>query len=424
VAGVVAWISLAKPERVPIVYNRMRSLIRYLVVGGAVLLLAPVAAMRAQDAPADDGVKKITVIPNPVVLQVVVRDKKGALVGGLTKDDFTLSVREKPQTIKSFDPDGDAPLTVGLVVDVNRALREKLPDLLDDDRKASQVFLEAMLKPAAGTRPADSAFVVQFAKQIELLQDVTGDKPKLQKALQELGTESPSFKTKSDPDTTDSEGRKVRGGGTSLYDAVFLSGDELTSKLKGRKVLVMLTDGVDVGSKETLTDVIETVQEANTIVYAIYIKGQQKFDQQMGNPQNRRSGGYPGGGYPGGGYPGGGYPGGGGGYPGSNPGGGGSTPNGPSGGSRKPSVDGRQVLERLCGETGGRVFELSKKQPIDDIYNQIAEELRAQYRLEFVPDEAAARFGLHPIDLEMRDADKNKKMDIQTRSGYYGGDTK
>jgi VWFA-related protein len=417
----------AKPERVPIVYNRMRSLIRHLVVGGAVLLSAPGITLRAQDAAAGDGAKTITVIPNPVVLQVVV-DKKGEFVNGLTKDDFTLNVRDKPQTIKSLEHDGDAPLTVGLIVDVNRGLREKLPDLLDDDRKASQAFLEAMLKPAAGARPADGAFVVQFAKQIELLQDVTDDKPKLQKALQELGTESASFKTTSDPDTTDSEGRKVRGGGTALYDSVFLSGDELTSKLKGRKVLVILTDGVDVGSKETLTEAIESVQEADTIVYAIYIKGQQKFDQQMANPNNRRNGGYPGGGYPGGGYPGGGYPGGGypgGGYPGgNNPNGGSGTPNGPSGGSRKPSVDGKQVLERLCGETGGRVFELSKKQPIDDIYNQIAKELQAQYKLEFVPDEAAARYGLHPIDLEMRDADKNKKMDIQTRSGYYGGDSK
>jgi VWFA-related protein len=395
-------------------------------MGGVVMMLAPAAVVCAQDAGADaPQAKTITVIPNPVVLQVVVRDKKGELVKGLTKDDFTLSVREKPQTIKTLEPDGDAPLTVGLLVDVNRGMRDKLPTLLDDDRAASKAFLEGMLKPAAGTRPADEAFVVQFAKQIELLQDVTSESPKLDKALQELGTDSASFKTTSDPDSVDSEGRKVRGGGTSLYDSLFLSGDELTSKLKGRKVLIVLTDGVDVGSKDSLTEALETLQEADTIVYAIYIKGQQKFDQQMANPNNRRSGGYPGGGYPGGGYPGGGYPGGGGGYPGgNNPNGGGSTPNTPSGGSRKPSVDGKQVLDRLCGETGGRVFELSKKLPIQDIYNQIAEELRAQYRLEFVPDEAAARYGLHPIDLEMRDADKNKKMDIQTRSGYYGGDTK
>jgi VWFA-related protein len=402
----------------------MRGSISQWVMGGVVLLLAPAAVLRAQDAGAAEPAKTITVIPNPVVLQVVVRDKKGELVKGLTTGDFTLSVREKPQTIKSVEPDGDAPLTVGLLVDVNRGLRDKLPTLLDDDRAASKAFLEGMLKPAAGTRPADTAFVVQFAKQIELLQDVTGESPKLDKALQELGTESASFKTTSDPDSTDSEGRKVRGGGTSLYDSLFLSGDELTSKLKGRKVLIVLTDGVDVGSKDSLTEAIEAVQEADTVVYAIYIKGQQKFDQQMANPSNRRSGGYPGGGYPGGGYPGGGYPGGGGGSPGGGNPGGGSTPNNPGGGSRKPSVDGKQVLDRLCGETGGRVFELSRKLPIQDIYNQIAEELRAEYRLEFVPDEAAARYGLHPIDLEMRDADKNKKMDIQTRSGYYGGDSK
>jgi VWFA-related protein len=400
----------------------MLSLVRKWVVGGVVLLLAPAAVVCAQDAGAAEPAKTITVIPNPVVLQVVVRDKKGELVKGLTKDDFTLSVREKPQTIESVQADGDAPLTVGLLVDVNRSLRDKQPALLDDDRAASKAFLEGMLKPAAGTRPADAAFVVQFAKQIELLQDVTSDRPKLDKALQELGTEDANFKTTSDPDSVDSEGRKVRGGGTSLYDSLFLSGDQLTLKLKGRKVLIVLTDGVDVGSKDSLTEAIESVQEADTVVYAIYIKGQQKFDQQMANPNNRRSSGYPGGGYPGGGYPGGG-----GGYPGSNPGGGGSNPSGgnnPNGGSRKPSVDGKQVLERLCGETGGRVFELSKKLPIQDIYNQIAEELQAQYRLEFVPDEAAARYGLHPIDLEMKDADKNKKMDIQTRSGYYGGDTK
>ena len=382
--------------------------------------------MCAQDANPAEGAKTITVIPNPVVLPVVVRDKKGAFVEGLTKDDFTLSVRDKPQTIKSVDHGGDVPLTIGMLVDVNRGLREKMPALLDDERSAAGAFFEGMLKPAAGAKGADTGFVVQFVKQVELLQDVTDEKAKLDKALKELGTESPSFKTTPDPDTVDSEGRKVRGGGTSLYDSLFLSGDELMSKQKGRKVLIVMTDGVDVGSKETLTEVLETLQTADTTVYAIYVRGNQHFDQQMGNPQNRRSGGYPGGGYPGGGYPGGypggGYPGGGG-SPGNNPNGGNGNPNG-GGTSRKPSVDGKQVLERLCGETGGRVFEVGKKQSLGDIYTQIAEELRAEYQLEFVPDEASARYGLHPIDLNMKDADKNKKMDIQTRSGYYGVDSK
>jgi VWFA-related protein len=415
----------------------MRSEKMRLLIGWMVLGVVSTPVLFGQDAkPAGepssqstaDGTSKILVNANLVVLPVVVRDKKGALVNGLAKDDFALKIKDKPVVIKYFDHDNDVPLTLGLLVDVSRSMRDKT----DEERTASEAFLQTMLTPASGKREADKAFVVQFAKQIELLQDVTDQRPPLEKALQELGTESPQFHTAEDPDTTDSEGRKVHHGGTALYDALFLSSDELQSKQKGRKALVVLTDGVDVGSKESLTEAIESAQEADTIVYAIYYRGTQRFDQNMGNPSNRRSGGYPGGGYPGGGYPGGGYPGGGypgGGYPGNNPNGGGNgNPNGggnggPGGGSRKPSVDGRQVLERICGETGGRVFEVSKKQTVEEIYTQIAEELRSEYRLGFTPDETQSRYGFHPIDLNMSNPDQNKKLDIQTRSGYYGGDT-
>lgn len=361
-----------------------------------------------------------------VVLPVVVRDKKGALVNGLTKDDFALQVGSKPQTISFVSHDNDVPMTLGVLVDVRHSPQDKL----DEERAASKAFLQAVLMPASGKREADKAFVVHFAKEIELLQDVTDQRPLLDKAVEELGTTSSSFHTEDEPDTVDSEGRKVHHGGTSLYDALYLSTEEVTSKQKGRKVLVVLTDGVDVGSKERLAEVLESAQEANTIVYAIYARGQQRFDQQMANPNRYPGGGYPGGGYPGG-YPGGGYPGGGypgGGYPGGGyPGGGGNRnpngPNAPGGSTRKPSVDGRQVMERICGETGGRVFEVSKKQPLGEIYSQIAEELKAQYRLGFIPDAAGSRYGLHPIDLNLSNAEMNKKTDIQTRSGYYGGET-
>lgn len=368
-----------------------------------------------------------------VVLPVVVRDKKGVLVNGLTKDDFALLVGSKPQTISFVEHENDVPTTVGVLVDVRHSQQDKL----DEERADSKAFLHAVMMPASGKREADKAFVVHFAKEIELLQDVTDQKPLLDKAVEELGTTSSSFHTEDEPDTVDSEGRKVHHGGTSLYDALYLSTEEVTSKVKGRKVLVVLTDGVDVGSKERLAEVIESAQESNTIVYAIYARGQQRFDQQMGNP-NRGGypgggypgGGYPGGGYPGGGYPGGGYPGGGypgGGYPGGYPGGGGNRnpngQNGPRGSSRKPSVDGRQVMERICEETGGRVFEVSKKETVAEIYSQIAEELKGEYRLGFIPDAAGSRYGLHTIDLNLSNAEMNKKMDVQTRSGYYGGET-
>jgi VWFA-related protein len=358
---------------------------------------------------------------NLVVLPVIVRDKKGALVNDLKQSDFALQVDEKPQALRYFDHDADVPLTMGLLVDVSMSMRNKL----DEERSASQSFLDSMLMPASGNRAADKAFVVQFAKDIELLQDVTDAKPRLQRALNELGTESPSFHntddTSSNTSNTDSEGRYVRHGGTALYDAIYLSANEVQAKQTGkRRALVILTDGVDRGSKETLTDAIEAAQRADTIVYGIYYKGESPRQNNNGPGQRRGyggwPGGYPGGGYPGGGYPGGGYPGGGGGgYP---QGGGGQ---GPRGGDHQPYVDGKQVLNRICGETGGRVFEVKGKETVDDIYKQIGEELRSQYRLGFTPSGDAARDKYHQIDLSLTGDNAKKKLDVQTRDGYYMG---
>ena len=355
---------------------------------------------------------------NLVVIPTVVRDKKGALVNDLKKEDFSLEVDGQPQTIRYFDHDTDIPLTLGLLVDVSGSMRNEV----DSEQTASQSFLDTMLAPSNGNRGSDKAFVVQFAKEVELLQDVTDSKPRLQRALKELGTSSPSFHTADDSSSgpqTDSEGRYIRHGGTALYDAIYLSGDEVMSKQPGkRRALIVLTDGVDRGSKESLTDAIEAAQRADTIVYGIYYKGEQ-HPQEYNRPQRRGyggGGGWPGG-YPGGGYPGGGYPGGGGGYP---QGGGGQNPRG-GGGDHQPYVDGKKTLERICGETGGRVFEVSKKEPIDDIYKQIGEELRSQYRLGFTPSGDAAKDRYHQISLALTGDDAKKKMDVQARDGYYMG---
>ena len=120
-----------------------------------------------------------------------------------------------------------------------------------------------------------------------------------------------------------------------------------------------------------------------------------------------------GGGYPGG--RGGGYPGGGGGYPGG--GGGGRGGGYPGGGA----VDGKKILGRMADETGGRLFEVSKKETVADIYKQIGEELRAQYRLGFTPDKETAAAGYHRIDLSMTKSSP-KDLYIQTLDGYYTGE--
>ena len=334
-----------------------------------------------------------------VNLPVVVRDKKGALIQNLTKDDFVLQVDGKPQTIRYFDKDTNLPLTLGLLVDTSLSQR----DVIDEERTASSTFLDQML-----TTPKDKAFVMQFARQTELLQDITSSRPLLQAALREIDTPGTGTSAASDDDS----GNRRRGAGTVLYDALFLASDELMSKQTGRKALIILSDGGDRGSKETLVKSIEAAQRADTIIYAIYFKGEephQNFPQRGG----RGGGGYPGGGggYPGR-YPGGGYPGGG--YPGGGNGGGNNGGNYPG---NQNHVDGKKVLERMAQETGGRLFEVKKSQNVAQIYNQIAEELRAQYRLGYTPTQDAASPGYHQIDLSLH----QKGLVIQTRDGYYTG---
>jgi len=340
---------------------------------------------------------------------VTVRDKKGALVQNLAKEDFSLQVDGHPQVIHYFDKDTNLPLTLGLLVDTSASQRK----VIDDERAASASFLDQML-----TTDKDKAFVMQFSRDIELLQDITGSRPKLQAALKEIDTpppadgsyvSAPSPTGGSDSGSGNGNASDRRRAGTTLYDALFLASDELMSKQKGRKAVIILSDGDDRGSKETLAKAIEAAQRADTIVYAIYFKGETPQDNNMNRHPGGmgRGGGFPGGGYPGGGYPGGGYPGGG--YP-----RGGSQP------TSAPKVDGKKILERMAHETGGRLFEVSKKETTAQIYTEIAEELRAQYRLGYTPDQATSADGYHRIDLAFaKPGDKN--LTLQTREGYYTG---
>jgi VWFA-related protein len=354
-----------------------------------------------------------------VNIPVVVFDKKGELVGNLTKDNFVLEVDKKPQQIRYFNRDTDLPLTLGLLVDVSMSQR----DVLDDERTGSTAFLDDML-----TAPADrdKAFLIQFARQVDLLQDTTGSKPLLQAGLKQLATDPGSSEPQkdtssvSDPRDAPTDQQRRRGGGTALYDAVFLSSDELMSKQTGRKAVVILSDGVDSGSKESLGSAIEAAQRADVVVYAIYYKGREteRGSEERGNRGGGFPGGRGGGGYPGGG---GGYPGGGGGYPGG--GGGGYPGGGGGGGQRRPQEaarpDGRKILERMADETGGRLFEVNKKDTVAGIYKEIGDELRSQYRLGYTPDKDTASEGYHRIVLT---ASKGSPKDLylQTRDGYFG----
>jgi VWFA-related protein len=368
----------------------------------------PVAQSTTQSAPQTT----ISVNARLVTLPVVVRDKKGKIIPGLTKDDFTLTEDGRPETIRYFTLDTNLPLTLALNVDTSGSMR----DALDAERTASTSFLDKML-----TQPTDKAAVLHFDREVELLEDLTSQKPKLNEALNQLGPTAAA----ADPDAGSGSGNDQSGsqrrGGTALYDAIYLSANDILARQTGRKAIIVLSDGEDRGSKETLMNAVEAAQKAEAEVYTIYFQGEHGGGGNNGSPNNgggRHGGGmgYPGGGggmgYPGGGGGGMGYPGGGGGgYPG---GGGGNRQPRPS---SEPHVDGKKVMQRIAEETGGSFYEAKKKENFDDIYKQIADELRQQYMLGYTPDSASQGDGFHRIALTT----KKKDLFVQTRAGYYSG---
>lgn len=367
-------------------------------LGGIILLAGTLLFGQAPDPqskPEPQQTPPISVNVKVVNVLATVRDKHGKIVPDLAQGDFTLEEDGKPVTIRYFAKETNLRLTLGLLVDTSMSQRR----VLDQERAASKTFLDQVL------HEKDSAFLIHFDKEVELLQDLTASRPKLESALESLKT--PELTQEDNP--TDSGGRSGggwpggrnggggggrRGGhhaGTLLYDAVYLASNELMAKQQGRKAVIVLSDGVDRGSKESVESAIESAQRSDTIVYSVLFKDEEQFGDRGGF-------GFPGG--MGGGGMGGGRHGG--------------------GGRQEPQEqrpDGKKILARISKETGGRMFEVSKKQPIDQIYNSIQEELRNQYNLGFTPDKAESA-GYHKLLLKT----KPKDSTVQARDGYYAGE--
>ena len=345
------------------------------------LLPLPLAAQATDAAPSAPAQRPSGVT---ISVPVLVRDKKGAPATNVTKDDLTLSEDSAAQSIRTLGPASGQSLTFGLLIDTSTGQRGATAE----EKAASADFINAIMKSPPNSAAAVKGFVVHFDREVELLQDLTPSSDKVLKGAALLDSPEPAA---AGGDTSTS------GFQSLLYDAIYLATDEITSKQTGRKVLVLFTNGMDRGSKESLRTAIDTAQRSGTIIYAVYVKGEeQKRDnnQQQRNGQGRQRGGL---GYPGGG--GGGWPGGGGGYPGGGYPGGGGYPNGGSQGGQRPQtqplkVDGKRILADLVTPTGGRVFEMTKKENAAAIYTMIADDLAHQSHsyLHAGPSRRTARF--------------------------------
>jgi VWFA-related protein len=335
---------------------------------------APAAAPAAPAAPAG----------MPVSMPVTVVDKKGDPVKNLTPADITLTDNGHIQTVTSFSPAQPAPMTFGILGQTSANLKTELGDM----RLGSVHFVDHTLP---GTD--DKVFVVQYAHEVDLLEDPTSNVNKLHDSLNQLG--SPQFGNQnnggdSSGDQGAGEHREGSYGGT-LYDAIYLSSTEVLKKQPGRHVLIIVGDGIDRDSKETINDAIEAAQASNVAIFAIYFKGEEEHTNNTNPGTNRRGG--MGGGMPGGG---GGYPGGGGGYPGG--GGGGGRRGGGQNPSEGPHIDGKEILEKLCSATGGYMVE-GRKDKADEGYNKLGALLKNQYTLSYTPDKDASESVSHHLTL-------------------------
>ena len=295
---------------------------------------------------AQDQMPSIKVDVDLVNILTSVRDKRGGLIPNLQKEDFTILEDGKAQTIKYFTKETDLPLTIGLLVDVSGSQR----NLIDIERSAASQFFREVL------RKKDLAFLIMFGEENELLQDYTGSARLLTEGLSQLRVSSGVGGIHPGPVPTMGDPR-----GTVLYDAVFLAADEKLKSEVGRKVIVVITDGVDQGSRMTRNQAIEAAQKSDAVIYSIDYSDPRAY--------------------------------------------------GPFGGGG----GGEGELHKMSDETGGRVYKVDRRHSLDDVFKELQDEMRSQYSMAYTPTNEVKDGGYRHLEVRLA----NKELKAQARKGYY-----
>lgn len=264
-----------------------------------------------------------------VVLHATVVDETGRLVTSLGQNDFTIYQNGQPETITSFRRE-DVPVAMGIVVDNSGSMRDKRG-------KVNQ----AVLNLIQVSNPKDEAFIVNFSQTPYLDQDFTSNVTLLQTALHQVSSR----------------------GSTALYDAVVASNVHLRNNPRlDKKILLLITDGQDNMSRETLQDAVHKLQsEKGPILYAIGLT-----DAGM-------------------------------------------------------TRSAREALQNLAASTGGVAFFPENLDEVDSITRAIAHDIRSQYTLAYNPGNTAGK-AYQQIRVEAR-APSRRRLTVRTRSGYYPGET-
>jgi len=220
----------------------------------------PGQAQNRPDQDQDQSAETLKINVNVVQLFFNVKDKKGALIPSLTKNDFQILEDGKPQTIKYFAAESNLPLTLGILIDASGSQAR----VLDMEKQVGGDFLSQIL------REKDLAFVLSFDVQAELLQDFTSSVHLLKAALNTARINTAGGGGGGIPGLGGGTVPTVGGPkGTVLYDAVYLASHDELAQQVGRKAMILLTDGEDQGSQLKIKDAIEAAQKSDSIVYVL-----------------------------------------------------------------------------------------------------------------------------------------------------------
>jgi VWFA-related protein len=314
----------------------------------ALALAAALMAQTPQTGKPDEASlpAPIKVDVNLVNILASVRDKRGGLVANLEKLDFTVLEDGKPQEIKYFTRETDLPITLGLLIDVSRSQE----NLIDIERRAASAFFAQVLQKK------DEAFLISFGEDSELLQDYTNSAKLLTSAMNGLQVSSGVGGIGPGPVPTVGQPR-----GTVLYDAVYLAASEKLKGEVGRKAIVVITDGVDEGSKLSIAEAIEGAQKADAVIYSIDYSDAAFYGFLAAT---------------GGGY---------------------------------------SALKRMSEETGGHVYQVDRKHTLEDVFKELQDEMRSQYSIAYTPTNDKKDGSYRKLDV--RTIDKTQK--VEARKGYY-----
>jgi VWFA-related protein len=283
------------------------------------------------------AVTTLRVVTRVVAISAVVKSKDGETKTGLTKDDFVLKQDGKEVPIHYFSQGSDLPLTIAVMVDTSGSQRT----FIGDESLASDVFFATMLG-----RKEDRAMLVDFDTSVRQVQGLTNSASALHLALSGLSPHASAV------------------GGTLLNDAVYVVAKDVLAKERGRKAMVILTDGGDNGSRRSLADAIEQAQRGDVQIYSILYSAWAGFSDS----------------------------------------------------GRPSGVDpGQEALQKFSESTGGRVFTVSRTMGLREIFAEIAEDLRLQYELGYTPPGDTQPNSYHKLELRARD----KKLTVQARKGFF-----